>query len=158
MNFGGAGTVFLLRTNGGFPQVFVDNGGQRGTNTTLGSSGPFDLTVSGGAAVNALVPSPALPPPLSLRNLLVASNSWITAFPNLYQGLQINVTSNATVQAGGGIIVDGGGSPRGVGLGSGGVTNTTSLGYTGGGGGYGGCRRYDAWGRWRNFCYGPYPY
>ena len=26
------------------------------------------------------------------------------------------------------------------------------------GGGYGGCWRYDAWGRWRNFCYPPYPY
>src|SRR3954469_20717710 len=26
------------------------------------------------------------------------------------------------------------------------------------GGGYAGCWRYDAWGRWRNFCYRPYPY
>src|SRR5207249_11763602 len=52
VNYGGAGTIYLLARNGGFPQVLVDNGGQRGTNTTLTGS-QFDLTLSGGAVVNA---------------------------------------------------------------------------------------------------------
>ncbi len=132
VNYGGAGTIYLLARNGGVPQVLVDNGGQRGTNTTVNGS-QFDLTVTGCAVVNA-VSSEAVQ--LFVRNLAVNSNSWIVSVTN--QTLQINASGKATLQAGGGLSVDGRGNPAGRGLGYGGATNTPIYGPTGGGGGYGG--------------------
>ncbi len=107
----------------------VDNGGQRGTNTGLGASGLFDLTVGNGAILTA-------PSNSTFRNLLIASNAWLTASNG--QLLQV-ITSNAVIQACGAITLDGLGSPGGQGPGVGGVTtNTQAFGYTAGGGGHGG--------------------
>ena len=64
--------------------------------------------------------------------LLVASNGWLSVSSQI-----MNVTGNATVQAGGGIIADGTGYASGQGPGAG--RYSTSSGSTiGGGGGYGG--------------------
>jgi hypothetical protein len=137
VNFGGAGTIYMLTRyiSGVLPQVaqvLVDNGGQRGTNTTLTGS-QYDLTVSGGSVVNA---SSSQEIQLFVHNLVVKSNSWITSGTN--QTLQISASGTATFQAGGGITVDGRGSPEGRGLGAGGAANTPTFGPSGGGGGYGG--------------------
>src|SRR5258705_148302 len=52
LNYGGAGTIYLGSSRQlGSPQVIVDNGGQRGTNTLLGTAGLINLTVSGGGSL-----------------------------------------------------------------------------------------------------------
>src|SRR5439155_24426802 len=57
--YGGAGTVYYkaYRPEEMLPQILVDNGGARGTNTPVSLTSPglassYDLTVSGGAMVH----------------------------------------------------------------------------------------------------------
>jgi len=126
--YGGAGTIYTRANSQSWGQVLADNGGQAGTNTTLGSSSPstVDLTVRGGAVVSPQSSQ-------AFGTLLVASNGWLSlANHTLY------VTGNATVQAGGGIIADGSGNRTGTGPGAGRYTYSGNT-YIGGGGGYGGC-------------------
>ena len=125
--WGGAGTVFTEANNRPWGQVLVDNGGRAGTNTTWVSSGTMDLTVTGAAVV--------APPPgtQTFGNLLIGSNGWLSVSTQI-----LTVTSNATVQAGGGIIADSTGNPAGAGPGAGKYYVSASVGYFGGGGGYGG--------------------
>ncbi len=118
---GGAGTIYTRVNSRSREQVVVDNGGQIGTNTSLPSLGAVDLTVVNGATV---VPQASQ----TFANLLVGSNAWV-----IVTDQKLTVTSNATVQPGGGIIADGTGYPGGQGPGAG---RTFSAG--GGGGGYGG--------------------
>src|ERR1043166_4115613 len=134
--YGGAGTIYYQTNKPGtyVAQIFVDNGGARGTNTPLYLVGGFailsyDLTISGGAMVN-------LPADGGFGNLLITSNAWISQLPG--QTLQPTVTRDATVQAGGGITTDGKGDSIHQGPGAGGLNNSPGYGYTGGGGGYGG--------------------
>jgi hypothetical protein len=125
-NVGGAGTIYLRSggPNGLFPQVLVDNGGTLGTNTPLSLlGGGLDLTVSGGAVANPTGGS-------TIRNLLVTSNAWLGASSNLFTSLQLTVTGDANLQAGGGILLDGKGFPAAYGPGAGGPPAN--------GGGYGG--------------------
>ena len=90
-------------------QVVMDNGGQAGTNTTFGlaSPGTVELTVKNGAVFSP-------PNTLAIGTLLVASNGWVSV-----ANQEMMVTGDATVQAGGGIIADGTGSPAGKGAGAG---------------------------------------
>jgi hypothetical protein len=103
-NYGGAGTVYLIRSlpiGNILQQVFCDNGGNRGAKTPFsGPSGTYDLAVMGGAVV-----SNTLSGTLSLGNLSVGSNSVLLTYPFSQQ--QINVSSNATVLAGGSVNADG---------------------------------------------------
>jgi hypothetical protein len=124
---GGAGTIYTRGTSQQWGLVAVDNGGQAGTNTTLGSASPgtLDLTVRNGAV---LVP----PNSQTIGTLLVASNGLV-----LLTNQTLMITGNATVQAGGGIIADGAGYAGGQGNGAG-RSYSTSYDYVGGGGGYGG--------------------
>ncbi len=122
---GGAGTIYTRVNSQSTGQVLVDNGGAVGSSTPLTSGEAFDLTAQGGAMIS-LVATP------SLGNLLVASNAWINMSG---QPIPLAVTGSATIEAGGGIIADGGGYPGGQGPGAGKVD---SVAYTGGGGGYGG--------------------
>ena len=126
---GGAGTIYTK--NNTFPlsgQVIVDNAGLTGGATALTSMfGQFDLQIKGGAM---LTNTGGI---VYLGNLFIASNSWFLA-PGYPLIPQIQVTaSNATIQASGGILVDGesGGS---IGAGQ----TYLSTGGGGGGGGYGG--------------------
>jgi hypothetical protein len=141
---GGAGTIYTQSTvtNPAVPgTILVDNAGAKGTNTLLGGApGIYDLTITNGAVavLNLAVPT--------LRNLVVGSNSFLTA--NLNSPLvpiQI-VASNATVLAGGGISVDGAGyayqSGPGAGLAS--YKSPLNTGTGGGHGGYGGAGAYGA--------------
>jgi hypothetical protein len=117
---GGAGTVYSKANTNQTAQVFVDNGGPKGTNTAVFASGSFDLTVQGGGVGDSII---------SPRDLLVRSNGWIGQVGNL------NVTRNAIIDAGGGINLDGLGNDQfGTGL-----TSRTQAG-GGGHGGYGGRR------------------
>jgi hypothetical protein len=129
--FGGAGTIYIKnsadRTQAAL--VTIDNGGWQGgvTNTAINISENCDLTVSGGASAN-LTGS-------SLRNLVIGSNSWLTlATPG---PKTLTITSNATIQSGGGITLDGLGNLTGFGPGAG-RSGTTPTGVQGGGGGYAG--------------------
>ncbi|HOX55407.1 MAG TPA: hypothetical protein P5205_01285 [Candidatus Paceibacterota bacterium] len=127
---GGAGTIYTRATSQSWGTVLVDNGGQVGTNTTLGSSssGIVDLTVQGGAVLIPFVPQ-------TIRNLLVASGGWLRLTNYDYV---MTVTGNATVQAGGGILADGAGHPGNAGPGAGRYYSSSGTYYIGGGGGYGG--------------------
>jgi hypothetical protein len=124
--WGGAGTIYTKANKQPWGQVVVDNGGQAGTNTSWSPNGIIDLTVMGGAVVSP-------PGQQELGNLLVASNGWMNINSQI-----LTVTSNATVQAGGGILADGTGYPGGQGPGAGKYAASPSGGYVGGGGGYGG--------------------
>jgi hypothetical protein len=121
--WGGAGTIYTKANSESWGQVVVDNGGQAGTNTTWASDGTIDLTVKNGAVVSP-------PSSQTMGNLLVASNAWMSL-----SSQTLTVTSNATVQAGGGILADGNGYAAGQGPGAGGYSSSASI---GGGGGYGG--------------------
>ena len=118
---GGAGTVYLAPKGKGSPQLIVNNGGQRGTNTPLYFSAVADLAISGGAVVTPTSLA-------SLNSLTIGSNSWMV-YSNGYQ-TPLTVAGNATIQNGGGISLNGAGFGIGVGPGA--------AGSAGGGGGYGG--------------------
>jgi hypothetical protein len=121
-NAGGAGTVYLQLSNS-IAQLVVDNGGVAGA-TSLGSlTGQYDLQISGGAVLTNTAGA------ISVRNLFISSNSWLTTTAFLLQGYSV-VAASATIQSNGGIMVDGGSSAS--------VGSGTSANGTGGGGGNGG--------------------
>jgi hypothetical protein len=129
--WGGAGTIYTVANNYPYTAlVVIDNGGQAGTNTSWPSVGTAGLTVKGGAVL-------AVSGAQTIGSLLVASNGWVSSVSSGASAPTLTVTGNATIQAGGGIIADGMGSPAGQGTGAGGYASTSS-GYVGGGGGYGG--------------------
>jgi hypothetical protein len=123
---GGAGTLYYKANTNSVASLALDNGGTKGTNTAVSVQIPgyFELDVQGGGVAAAL-PSPL--GPAALLDLMVHSNGWVS------QTGDINVYRNATIEAGGGYVVDGLGSdPLGAGL-----SSTTQAG-GGGHGGYGG--------------------
>jgi hypothetical protein len=121
-NGGGAGTVYLKANSLSYGQLILDNGGNAGTNTPFNVSS-IDLLVKGGAV--AQWSSGA-----GVRNLQISSNSVLTTAASTL----VNVTGNATIDAGGAISVDGSGSGASAGLGAG----ATASGSIKGGGGHGG--------------------
>ena len=123
---GGAGTVYSQADGQFTGQVLVDNGGKSGMSTLLRGE-PFDLTVRGGAIIS-------LSGSMTLRNLLIASNAWIKPSN---QSVTVEVTGNATIEAGGAITADGTGYAGNLGPAAG-KYNSDPTDYTGGGGGYGG--------------------
>ena len=130
--YGAAGTVYLQSTIGTAPaQVIIDNGGWAPvSNTAVSLSSTSDLTISGGALVNASVSQ--------IHNLLIASNSWLALGSASASPQTVTVTANATIQPGAGIIMDGLGNTSGSGPGAGQTINTLPSYVSGGGGGYGG--------------------
>ncbi|HVM50114.1 MAG TPA: carboxypeptidase-like regulatory domain-containing protein [Candidatus Acidoferrum sp.] len=128
--WGGAGTVYTQAKSQITGQLFVDNGGNSGTNTPVPYLAPFDLTIRGGAVA---YPSAS---PLLLSNLYVNSGGVFTSL-NTSSNLDLTVLGNATVDASSAISVDAKGFSvirwPGPGPGAGTLTN-----YDGSGGGYGG--------------------
>jgi hypothetical protein len=111
--------------------LLVDNGGLPGTNTPLSSvynppASPFNLTVSGGAAV---CPQSSFP---VLSNLTITAGSLLTGLSS-QSNLDLMVLQNVNVAAGGAIAVDGKGFAQGSGPGVG-----QSVAGSGSGAGYGG--------------------
>jgi hypothetical protein len=125
-NWSGAGTVYLKATSQSYGQLILDNGGNAGTNTTFNASS-IDLSVAGGAI--GQWPSGSW----SVRNLQIRTNSVLTTVASS-SSQAVNVTGNATIDAGGAISVDGTGSGASSGTGAG----ATSSGSIKGGGGHGG--------------------
>ena len=113
--WGGAGTIHTKANNQSWGQLIVDNGGQAGTNTSWQLGGTLDLTVRNGAVVSLPLGSQ------SFRNLLVASNSWISLSNQM-----LGVTGDATILAGGGIVADGTGYAANQGPGAGSYTSCGS--------------------------------
>ncbi len=129
---GGAGTIYSQSgtavVNG---QLLVDNNGQSGAFTPLQTlSSSISILLRNGAFAYQQGTSQ------TFASILIASNGWLTANTNVSQ-VNLFITGNATVEAGGGIIANGTGSPGGSGLGAG-HTSTQSIFLPGGGGGYGG--------------------
>src|SRR5262249_48941441 len=108
---GGAGTGVLKTASPPLRQNTLHNHGKSGASSIVSGSVPTDLTLQGGA-VGFI--SPLSQPIPTLRNLLIKSNAFLLLSSSTLLG-----ASNATVQAGGGIITDGTGSPSGQGAGSG---------------------------------------
>jgi hypothetical protein len=141
---GGAGTVYLA-TNSLPAFVLLDNGGLNGTNTDLSYIGSgASLTISGGA-------SGAFSWVLDLDRLLIAPQGRLCAVPTPPQApssLMLIVT-NAVIQSGGSLSLDGAGYGAKAGLNAGGTYtfNQATTGGGGGGGGYGGAgTNSQAWG------------
>jgi hypothetical protein len=127
---GGAGTV-VFRSGTGLNQFLVDNAGLSGTNTPLTLPPGSSVNISGGAI--AYFPATTL-----LSSMTISSNSWLVAGPpvqNTGHALNLTVSSNVLIEAGGGISFDGAGGLSQQGSGS--VTRTNGL-LFGGGGGHGG--------------------
>jgi hypothetical protein len=134
VNIGGAGTVYTtLRGQNGL--LVIDNGGQEGTNTPVAVSS---------SSINVLIQGNAVAVPLgnwTLNNLTVASNGVLlasNAIPNS-QSTAVNLTAygDITIEAGGGIVVDGAGYGGVDSQGAGHGYNEPPY-YPCGGGGYGG--------------------
>jgi hypothetical protein len=133
-NWGGAGTLYF-QTSGQSGQLILDNGGQSGAATPIQSSSSSALILRNGAV------GYQQNPPQTFASLLVSSNAWLMANPasqNNYPGIvNLTVTGNATVQAGGGIVTDHAGSTAGLGAGAG-HSYSASPYYPCSGAGYGG--------------------
>lgn len=124
-SYGGAGTIYL-QTNPNIGTVFVDNGGNTGTNTPLETSFTGDLTVSGGGKVMWSFFANR-----TLRNVWVKTNGSVSFQSTL------TLLGNMTIDAGGEFSLDGRGSPGGTG--SSGGSGSTGINPKGGAGhgGYG---------------------
>jgi hypothetical protein len=132
--YGGAGTIFSQFPSNSVAQVLLDNGGRPGATTPLStiSDGNNDLTVSNGAVASLGGTA------FSARNLVVSANGFIVLPTNVpVAPMHLSLSGNATIQSGGGIVMDRQGYAGGQGSGAG-ITVSGSDGVTGGGGGYGG--------------------
>ncbi len=131
---GGAGTILLRQQNQTVGQLTLDNGGPVGAPSSVASTSPAftDVTLKRGAVLSLSAIDTPFPIQVVIRNLLITSNSWVV----LTNVATLSV-SNATVEAGGGIIGDGNGSSPGGGQGFG-RTTSLSTGGSGGGAGHGG--------------------
>ena len=88
---GGAGTIYLQSATNSAGQLFIVNGGKRGTNTIFAPDPITDLTISGGAVAQAQLTI------ISVTNLFIGSNSWLVAKDNL--PLIVNVGGSATIES-----------------------------------------------------------
>jgi len=133
-NWGGAGTVYI-QTYGQNGQLVLDNGGHSGANTPLSSASSTDVIVRNGAVVFQQYP------PQTFASLLIGSNGWLTANTvpgNNYPGIvNLTLSGNATIQAGGGIVTDAAGFAAGQGSGAGHYYSSLST-YPCSGAGHGG--------------------
>lgn len=123
---GGAGTIYLKTNSIITPTVILDNGGNAGTNTPLGLSGPVALSVFNGA-VATTISSPG-----QFQSLLIGNGGEFTTVPKT--PLYLDVSGNAVINSGGAIVADFLGYDDATGPGAGSV----DLFGNGSGGGYGG--------------------
>ena len=130
-NWGGAGTVYIQIT-GQNGQFILNNGGHSGAATPIQSISSSTAIILSNGAVGY-----QLNPPETFASLLVGSNAWLMANPisgnNNPGNVNLTVSGNATVEAGGGIVTDNSGYAAGSGIGAG-HSGTSEC----GGAGYGG--------------------
>jgi hypothetical protein len=132
---GGAGTIYMKAASQTAGSVLVDNGGLNGAATGLTSPEAFGLTITNGGSGVALAP-------LTLGALHLATNGLLTQLAGS-TNLTVVVLSNAVIDLGGALTVDGKGYPIGTNLGPGAAP--ANPGYYAGGAGYGGLGG-SAWG------------
>src|ERR1019366_4683799 len=129
-NYGGAGVIYL-RTNTigttGRGQFIVDNAGHPSTATNVALPNLSSVDVIVRNAGIATVPS------AFYNSLFVGSNSWLRSGASTFN---LTINNNATIQSGGGIVVDALGSPANSGNGHGSYYGVFPL-YQGSGGGNG---------------------
>lgn len=137
-NAGGAGTIYLTSSafgQGNSTRLIVDNGGTRGTNTLVSNvSGLIDFVISSGASAQLSSSS------ANWNSLTIGPNSSLGLAPlspaaPLVTYVTLTINSNATIQAGGAISLDGQGYPAGAGTGAG---MAGGINASGGGAGHGG--------------------
>lgn len=124
---GGPGTVYVMTNGSPFGQLTIDNAGLPGFTALLSPLVSLDLTISGDAIVTNFGGETD-----SLRNLLIAPNSFFTISRSATAIIAINAT-NVTIQPGGGIVTDGASTSQ-----NGGGLTVNSTGGGGGNGGMGG--------------------
>lgn len=129
-NWGGQGLI-TLQTNGQNLLLILDAGGNPGAGTSLPFSSTLNLLMRNGAyAISSNTD-------VSLANAVINSNCWIR-MTNLHSTAFASVAfSSLEIQAGGGILADGGGYSSGAGFGPG-QSLSSAPNYAGGGGGHGG--------------------
>ena len=108
---GGAGVIVSGQSSGP-GSVLVDNGGRSGSLTPLGDFSYCDLTITGGATASAFLGSS------NLRSLHIGSAGWLVPSAVMTQ-IDLTVTEDVVVDAGGSICADGQGHTSGQGSGSG---------------------------------------
>jgi len=117
-NWGGAGTLYIQIT-GQRGQLILNNDGQTGAGTPIQPVSSSPALILSNGAVGYLLNNPYE----TFASLLVGSNAWLMANPisgNSYPGIvNLTVTGNATVEAGGGIVTDNSGYAEGSGTGAG---------------------------------------
>jgi hypothetical protein len=106
---GGAGTVYTQVT-GQNPLLLVDNGGRIGTNSLIALTNGADVLIRNNAGV-------MVSGAWTAGNLIVATNGSLLALPQV--AMNLSVTGNMTVQAGGIFSADISGSSAGIGVGAG---------------------------------------
>ncbi len=129
--YGGAGTIFTKAGSDPNGSLLIDNGGNAGL-TPLGTAwlapgNMTNVTIAHKAVVQMVTP-------LTLNSLLVATGGQLTQ-PSTQNVFQLTVQTDATVDAGGAINVDGQGYPQGAGPGAGSIGSRA---YSARGAGYGG--------------------
>jgi hypothetical protein len=126
---GGAGTIYLRTNSANIAQLVLDNRGEPGTNTPLGSLGQsVGLSISNGAAANATAA-------MTIQNLSMGPGGVFNANP--LTPLNLTVLGNALVSPGAAITVDGTGDNAGAFPGGGAVDffgDGSGAGYGGAGG------------------------
>lgn len=125
---GGAGTIYLKATSQTAGSVLVDNGGVNGVATGLTSPEAYSLTITNGGSGVALAP-------LTVGTLHIGTNGSLTQLAGS-SNLTVVVLSNAVIDLGGALTVDGKGYPAGTNRGPGTTINISY--YYAGGAGYGG--------------------
>jgi hypothetical protein len=134
-NWGGAGTIYIQYPSQS-NQFILDNGGQSGALTPIQSASLVALILRNGATAY----QQSLPQ--TVASLLVNSNGWLMANPvsgNSNPGIiNLMVTGNATIEAGGWIVTDGEGSAASSGTGAGNYLYAGYSSYPCSGAGYGG--------------------
>lgn len=132
-NYGGAGTVFLS-TNISGNHLYVDNGGNFGTNTTTSeTSYTGDLTVAGGGSFVVFFPG------TGPRHVTIRTNGTLLAAISTSQQF-LTLSGNLTIDAGGVLSLDGRGNGPAAGNGFGYTSGSPRGG--GGHGGYGGMNSF----------------
>jgi hypothetical protein len=123
---GGAGTIYSRGGADAYGKIVIDNGGQNGASTTLGSTTALDLIVRNGGILTGSSW-------LYFNTLYVGSNGWLAG-----QSIIATIYDSATIASGGGILANGTGYTNATSTSSGSRAYSSTYGYLGGGGSGGG--------------------
>jgi len=134
-NWGAAGTLYI-QVAGQSGQFILNNGGQSGAATPIQTASSSAVIILSNGAVGY-----GINPSQTFASLTISSNAWLMPDPvanNAYLGIvNLTLTGNATIAAGGGIVTDNSASAGGSGIGAGHFSSGNSS-FPCSGAGYGG--------------------